>query len=227
MPASRANDCAIAPIAVLPMPGGPTTATTWPRPSGRAFSAWTSARCSVPRSSSPSSGSGFATRAEDGASGTVQGHYIRPRRLGANFPDPIASVEDVGVISGALPSCALAVSRSSPTTSRPGDSSRSIRRRVQVRRPRRYRRPRSARFSILLERHDGNPRRGTADLVHEAVRVARRVPGLEAGLVYPQPAEVVAVREEALVEAHAAGLGVRVDAGHPGAHPVGVEDLIP
>jgi hypothetical protein len=31
----------------------------------------------------------------------VQGHYIRPRRLGANIPDPIAFVEDVRVISGA------------------------------------------------------------------------------------------------------------------------------
>ena len=42
-------------------------------------------------------------------------------------------------------------------------------------------------------------------LLDEAVRVARRVPALQAGLVHAQTAEVVAVREEPRVDGHAAG----------------------
>ena len=64
-------------------------------------------------------------------------------------------------------------------------------------------------------------------LLDEAVRVARRIPALQAGLVHAQTAEVVAVREEARVDGHAAGLCVRVDAGHPSAHAVRVEDVVP
>jgi hypothetical protein len=45
--------------------------------------------------------------------------------------------------------------------------------------------------------------------------------------VNPQPAEVVAVREEPRVDGHATGVAVRIDAGHPGANPVGVEDVVP
>src|SRR6266511_5798457 len=43
----------------------------------------------------------------------------------------------------------------------------------------------------------------------------------------PQSTEVVAAREETGIDRHAAGLGVRVDAGHPGAHAVRVEDVVP
>src|SRR5918992_90378 len=64
-------------------------------------------------------------------------------------------------------------------------------------------------------------------LVDEAVRVAGGVAALEAGLVDPPSAEVVAVREELRVHGHAAGLGVRVDTGHPGAYAVRVEDVVP
>ena len=71
------------------------------------------------------------------------------------------------------------------------------------------------------------PSRDDAQLLDEAVGVARRVPALEAGLVHPQPAEVVAVGEEPRVDGHATGLGVRVDAGHPSAHAIRVEDVVP
>jgi hypothetical protein len=66
-----------------------------------------------------------------------------------------------------------------------------------------------------------------SELVHEAVRVARRVPGLKAGLMHPQPAEVVAMGEEPRVEREAARLGVGVEADHPRAYAVRVEDLVP
>src|SRR5436309_12268692 len=66
-----------------------------------------------------------------------------------------------------------------------------------------------------------------AESVDEAVRVARGVPSLEACLVHSAPTEVVAVREEPRVDRHATGLDVRVDARHPSAHAVRVEDLIP
>src|SRR6266699_3477434 len=70
-------------------------------------------------------------------------------------------------------------------------------------------------------------RRRAAALVDEAVGVARGVAALEAGLVHAQAAEVVAVREEARVSGHAAGVDVRIDSSHPGTHPLGVEDLVP
>ena len=41
------------------------------------------------------------------------------------------------------------------------------------------------------------------------------------------PRKVVAVRKEPRVDGHAAGLRVRVDAGHPGADAVRVEDVVP
>src|SRR5438128_3750603 len=63
--------------------------------------------------------------------------------------------------------------------------------------------------------------------VNEAVRVARGIPSLEAGLVHPSPTEVVAVREEPRVDAHATGLDVRVNASHPSADAVRVEDVVP
>src|SRR5256885_13671904 len=66
-----------------------------------------------------------------------------------------------------------------------------------------------------------------AESVDEAVRVARGISSLEAGLMHPAPTEVVAVREEPRVDGHAAGIDVRVNAGHPSAHAVRVEDLVP
>src|SRR6476620_10289411 len=63
--------------------------------------------------------------------------------------------------------------------------------------------------------------------VDEAVRVARGIPSLEAGLVHSAPTKVVAVREEPRVDGHATGLDGRGIAGHPTAHAIGVEDLIP
>jgi hypothetical protein len=72
-----------------------------------------------------------------------------------------------------------------------------------------------------------NADRGSSQLLDETVGVARRVPALETGLVHPQPAEVVAAGEEPRVNGHATGLGVRVDAGHPSAHAVRVEDVVP
>src|SRR5947207_2012049 len=69
--------------------------------------------------------------------------------------------------------------------------------------------------------------RTMAWLLDEAVGVARRVPALETGLVYPQPAEVLAVGEEPRVDGHATGLGIRVDASHPSAYAVRVEDVVP
>src|SRR5438105_8861247 len=42
-----------------------------------------------------------------------------------------------------------------------------------------------------------------------------------------QAAEVVPVREEAWVDLHSAGVGVGVDARHPGTYAAGIEDLIP
>src|SRR6476619_6558625 len=60
----------------------------------------------------------------------------------------------------------------------------------------------------------GVPRRycpkSAARLLDEAVRVARGIPTLKARLVHAQTVDVVAVREEARVDAHAASLGVRV-----------------
>src|SRR6476646_7681129 len=66
-----------------------------------------------------------------------------------------------------------------------------------------------------------------AGSIDVAVRVARRIPSLEAGLVHSAPTEVVAVREEARVDGHATRLDVRVDARHPSAHAIRVEDLVP
>src|SRR6476660_1624564 len=63
--------------------------------------------------------------------------------------------------------------------------------------------------------------------VDEAVGVARGIPSLEAGLVHSAPTKVVAVREEPRVDGHATCLDVRVNAGHPSAHAIGIEDLIP
>src|SRR5919204_6674906 len=69
--------------------------------------------------------------------------------------------------------------------------------------------------------------RSDVALVDEAVGVARRVPALKAGLVYPAPAEVVAVREEARIDSHTADVGVRVDARHPRADALRIEDVVP
>src|SRR5204863_7193441 len=66
-----------------------------------------------------------------------------------------------------------------------------------------------------------------AESVDEAVRVARCVPSLEAGLVHSAPTEVVAVREEPRVDGHATRLDVRLDARDPRAHAIRVEDRIP
>src|SRR5919204_366868 len=50
---------------------------------------------------------------------------------------------------------------------------------------------------------------------------------IEAGLMHPKPAEVVAMREELRVQGHASGVGARVDAGHPSAYAVRIEDVVP
>src|SRR5947207_13962766 len=54
-----------------------------------------------------------------------------------------------------------------------------------------------------------------ATLVDVAVRVARRVPALQARLVDAHSAKVVTVREEARVDRHAAAVGVCADTRHP------------
>src|SRR6059058_3006152 len=66
-----------------------------------------------------------------------------------------------------------------------------------------------------------------AALVDVAVRVARRVPALQARLVDAHSAEVVTVREEAAVDRHAAAFGVCIDTRHPGADSLWVEDVVP
>src|SRR5438105_13658496 len=58
-----------------------------------------------------------------------------------------------------------------------------------------------------------------AALVDVAVRVARRVPALQARLVDAHSAEVVTVREEARVDRHAAAVGGGADTRHPGPDP--------
>src|SRR6185312_4883963 len=60
-----------------------------------------------------------------------------------------------------------------------------------------------------------------------AVGVARGVPALQPGLVDSQPAEVVPMGEEPLVYCQSATGGIRVQLRHPGAYPLGVEDLVP
>src|SRR5689334_12407814 len=59
-----------------------------------------------------------------------------------------------------------------------------------------------------------------------AVRVRRGVATLEPDLVRTQPAEVVAMREEPLVDAQPAVLA-DVQLRHPGADPVGIELVVP
>ena len=49
----------------------------------------------------------------------------------------------------------------------------------------------------------------------------------EPGLVHLQPAEVIAVGEEARVGGDPAVVGVGVQLGHPRPHPVGIEDRVP
>src|SRR5438034_4469943 len=66
-----------------------------------------------------------------------------------------------------------------------------------------------------------------AALVDVAVRVARRVPALQARLVDAHSAEVVTVREEARVDRHAAAVGVCADSRHPGADTLWVEGVVP
>ena len=53
------------------------------------------------------------------------------------------------------------------------------------------------------------------------------IPTLQAGLMHPTTAEVVAMREEARIDSHAASVGVRVDARHPAADALGIEDVVP
>src|SRR5687768_9403028 len=60
-----------------------------------------------------------------------------------------------------------------------------------------------------------------------AVGVRGGVPSLQAYLVRAPSAEVLAVREEALVDAKTAGRGVGVDLRHPGADAVGEELVVP
>ena len=43
----------------------------------------------------------------------------------------------------------------------------------------------------------------------------------------PQPAEVLALREEPRVDVHTPALGIGVDTRHPGTYTVGIEDLVP
>src|SRR6266487_3211407 len=60
-----------------------------------------------------------------------------------------------------------------------------------------------------------------------AVRVAGGVPALQPGLVNPQAAEVVPVREEPRVDDEPAPVRVGVELGRPGPDPAGVEDEVP
>src|SRR5215218_11201272 len=59
-----------------------------------------------------------------------------------------------------------------------------------------------------------------------AVRVRRSVATLESDLVNAQATELIAVREEALIDAQPA-VRVCVELGHPGADAVGVELIVP
>src|SRR5215212_8281276 len=59
-----------------------------------------------------------------------------------------------------------------------------------------------------------------------AVRVRRSVATLESDLVNAQATELVAVREEALIDAKPA-VRVCIELGHPGADAVGVELVVP
>src|SRR4051794_40012196 len=58
------------------------------------------------------------------------------------------------------------------------------------------------------------------------VRVGRGVAALQSDLVHAQATELLAVREESLVDAEPA-VGVGVELGHPGAHAVRVELVVP
>jgi hypothetical protein len=64
-----------------------------------------------------------------------------------------------------------------------------------------------------------------AALLDETVGIARCVSALQAGLVHAQSAEVVVVGERIAGPVSCLRLRRRVDAGHPGANAVGVEDV--
>jgi hypothetical protein len=74
---------------------------------------------------------------------------------------------------------------------------------------------------VVTARNVQQPLLRTPGLLDEAVRVARGVPALQAGLVDAQAAKVVAVWEEARIDGRAAAFRVGVDPGRPRAYPVG------
>src|SRR5690348_373351 len=68
---------------------------------------------------------------------------------------------------------------------------------------------------------------GPRPLPGVAVRVAGGVPTLQPGLVDPQAAEVLPIREEPRAHGESATVQIGVELGRPGPDPVRVEDEVP